>query len=55
MLIGNAAMSERIIEQAATYLGDVLKRAISPGSANLFLVRNHPGDDPTPSQRRPNA
>jgi DNA repair protein RadC len=51
MLIRDAAMSERTIEQAAAHLRDAMKRAMSPGSANLLLVRYHAGDDPTPSQR----
>ncbi len=50
MLIRDEVMSKGLIDQAAVYVREVIRRAIDFGSASLILVHNHPSGDPTPSR-----
>lgn len=50
-LLRDEVMHQGSIDQAAVYPREVIRRAIEIGSAALILVHNHPGGDPSPSQR----
>jgi len=50
-LIRDELVSEGSIDQAAIYTREVIRRALSLGSAAIILVHNHPSGDSTPSRQ----
>jgi DNA repair protein RadC len=50
MLIRDELMSEGSVDEAALYVREVIRRALTLGSSALILVHNHPSGDPSPSR-----
>ncbi len=51
MLLRDDHMGDGSIDEAAIYVREVVKRAVSLGSTGLILVHNHPSGAPEPSRQ----
>ena len=51
MLIRDEQMSEGLVDEAAVYVREIIRRALDYHATALILVHNHPSGDPSPSQQ----